>query len=393
MKKQTILCIDDEALILDALQEQLTSSFGNEFNIETSDSGEDALEFFEELISEGQQIPVVISDYIMPGMKGDELLQKIHDLSPGSLKILLTGHASIEGIGNAINHAQLYRFMAKPWDKNDLVLTVKEAIKSFIQEKQIREQNAQLKVLNASLEEQVLERTEELRIANATKDKFFSIIAHDLKSPFNALLGLSEIMLENWSLVSEEEKIDFVRDIHKSSKRTYNLLQNLLDWSRTQSGKLKVEAEDFRPGIVVNQNLSVLAQHANTKEISIKNEVDENFSCYADPNMVSTVFRNLISNAIKFTHPKGTIEITYKNSGEYYKFFITDNGIGMDEKTVTDLFNLNNKTQRYGTLNESGTGLGLILCKEFIQKNGGELTVESKQNAGSTFCFTIPVTG
>ena len=131
MAKQIILCVDDEQIILEALQEQLDSSFGDEFQIETSDSGKDALEFCTELIDEGQQIPVIISDYMMPGMKGDELLQKIHELSPGSLKILLTGQASIEGITNAINYAKLYRYIAKPWDKDDLVLTVKEAIKSL----------------------------------------------------------------------------------------------------------------------------------------------------------------------------------------------------------------------------------------------------------------------
>ncbi len=390
MKKQTILCVDDEEIILEALQEQLDSSFGDEYNIETSDSGEDALEFFRELLEEGQQIPVIISDYIMPGMKGDELLKEIHKLSPDSLKILLTGQASIEGISNAINNAKLYRFISKPWDKADLVLTVKEAVKSFLQEIKIRKQNKELLTLNASLEQQVIDRTEELRKANAAKDKFFSIIAHDLKSPFNTLLGFSELMLDNWEGFTDEEKQEFVQDINKASKNTFTLLQNLLEWSRSQTGRIKVEAFNFLVSDVLDQNLDVLNQHAESKGIKIVSSVNPDYVCLADKNMISTVFRNLISNAIKFSHSGDTIKITSSIKENFYKFCITDSGIGMDEKTRQELFNLNSKTQRLGTSQESGTGLGLILCKEFVEKNGGEISVTSKVNEGSSFCFTLP---
>lgn len=391
MKKQTIICVDDEEIILEAIQEQLESTFGEEYDIETSDSGEDALEFFKELMEEGQQVPVIISDYIMPGMKGDELLKEIHKLSPESLKILLTGQASIEGISNAINNAQLYRFISKPWDRNDLVLTVKEAVKSFLQERKIRKQNRELLELNASLEEQVAQRTEELREANATKDKFFSLIAHDLKSPFNALLGLSDAMLENWEVFEDEMKLEFVQDIYNSSKNTYALLQNLLEWSRSQIDSVKVEPTVFKPSEIVQENLDVLKQHAESKQILIANKINHEISCLADKNMISTVFRNLISNAIKFTEPEGNITITSCSKNNHQEFCIIDNGIGMDEKTRNSLFHLNSKTQRFGTSNESGTGLGLHLCKELVEKNGGQLSVTSKENEGSTFCFTLPL--
>ncbi|WP_052670797.1 hybrid sensor histidine kinase/response regulator [Draconibacterium sediminis] len=391
MKKQTIICVDDEEIILEAIQEQLQSTFGEEYNIETSDSGEDALEFFKELLDEGQQVPVIISDYIMPGMKGDELLKEIHKLSPESLKILLTGQASIEGISNAINNAQLYRFIAKPWDKDDLVLTVKEAVKSFLQEIKIRKQNKELLELNASLEEQVAQRTEELREANAAKDKFFSIIAHDLKSPFNALLGLTDAMLENWEVFEDENKLEFVKDIHDTSKNTYALLQNLLEWSRSQIGSIQISPVDINPVELVNENLEVLKQHAESKQISVTNKINGEVICHADKNMISTVFRNLISNAIKFTNIQGNIEISCCKQNEFHEFCITDDGIGMNEKTKNELFNLNSKTQRTGTSKESGTGLGLLLCKEFVEKNGGEISVSSKENEGSTFCFTLPV--
>lgn len=392
MGKQVILCVDDEEIILDALQEQLDSIFGEEYIIETADSGEDALNFFIELTKEGILIPVIISDYIMPGMKGDELLKEIHKQSPESLKILLTGQASIEGISNAINNAQLYRYIAKPWNKDDLVLTVKEAIKSFLQEIKIKKQNKELLVLNASLEEKVIQRTKELRLANASKDKFFSIIAHDLRSPFNALLGLSEIMIENWEHMSDNDKIDFIKDINSSSRNTFNLLQNLLEWATSQTDKVQVEASKFSPYNVILENVKVLSQHANNKNITIKNTVPENNYCFADKNMISTVFRNLISNSIKFTNIGGTIEISVSRKNSFYQYCISDNGIGMPQETVLNLFSITHKVQRSGTANETGTGLGLILCKEFIGKNKGEIFVESQPLIGSKFFFTIPAT-
>lgn len=390
MNKQVILCIDDEEIILHALEEQLDNIFGEEYKIETSDSGEDALEYFKELIDEGIDVPVVISDYIMPGMKGDELLKKIHTISPGSLKILLTGQASIEGISNAINNAQLYRYIAKPWDKNDLVLTVKEAIKSYFQELKIKKQYDELLVLNASLEEKVKKRTEELSIAVASKNKFFSIIAHDLKSPFNALLGLSEIMIENWEQMTDDDKIEFLKDINSTSKNTFNLLQNLLEWSRAQTGKIQVEATKFSPFLLIQETIKVLLQHAENKKISIKNRMPENIFCFADRNMISTVFRNLISNSIKFTPEGGSIEISVTPKESAYEFCISDSGIGMDKNTLQNLFSITEKVQKPGTANEQGTGLGLILCKEFVEKNDGKIFIESEPNLGSKFYFTVP---
>lgn len=391
MGKLIILCVDDEEIILDALQEQLDSIFGDEYIIETADSAEDALDFFLELKKEGVLIPVIISDYIMPGMKGDELLKEIHKQSPESLKILLTGQASIEGISNAINNAKLYRYISKPWDKDDLILTVKEAIKSFLQEKKIKKQNKELLVLNASLEEKVSQRTKELWHANASKDKFFSIIAHDLRSPFNALLGLSEIMIENWGDMSDDDKIEFIKDINSSSKNTFNLLQNLLEWSMSQTNRVQVEASKFSPHNVIHENIKILYQNSNNKNITIKNTVPENDYCFADKNMISTVFRNLISNSIKFTNKGGIIEISASRKDNSYQYCISDNGIGMPHETVLNLFSITHKNQRSGTANETGTGLGLILCKEFIEKNKGNIFVESQPLIGSKFFFTIPM--
>ena len=391
MAKQVILCIDDEEIILEALEEQLNNTFGSEYDIETSDSGEDAIDFFKELKKEGINVPVVISDYIMPGMKGDQVLKEIHELSPGSLKILLTGQASIDGITNAINNAKLYRYIAKPWDKDDLVLTVKEAIKSFLQERKIRKQNEELIKLNASLEDKVEQRTKELSIANASKDKFFSIIAHDLKSPFNALFGLTDFLIGSWDEIDETTKLELITDLQHSSKVTYNLLQNLLEWSRSQTGNIKIEAVEFDAAEVIAENVDILEGQADNKQIKVENGVQEKTVCYADVNMISTVFRNIISNALKFTHKKGKIEIGVAKTPSHNEFFVKDNGIGMNEDTLSKLFKITEKVKRNGTANEEGTGLGLILCKEFIEKNKGSIRVESTVNEGTSFYITVPI--
>ena len=393
MQRQVILCIDDEKIILQALEEQLKNTFGDEYEIETSDSGDDAIEFFKELKQEGINVPVIISDYIMPGMKGDEVLKEIHKLSPGSLKILLTGHADIEGISNAINNAQLYRFIAKPWDKEDLVLTVREAIKSFLQEIKIRIQNDELLKLNASLEEKVKERTAELLVANASKDKFFSIIAHDLRNPFSALLGLTELLIEQWDAIDEEIKISLLTDLQTSSKITYNLLQNLLEWSRSQTGKIKVETVRLDAGTLVTETINVLQKQAEIKEITIQNNIPAGTLCLADHNMISTVLRNLISNGIKFTNQGGMVKVNVTSKENMYQFSVEDNGVGMSDEIKSRLFRITEKIKRQGTAKEEGTGLGLILCKEFIEKNGGSIWVESEAGKGSKFFFTLPKSG
>jgi serine phosphatase RsbU (regulator of sigma subunit) len=166
MAKSVILCVDDEDIILNSLKSELREAFVDEFIIETAVGGEDALEVFQELLEDKYEIPVVISDYIMPDIKGDELLKRIHEISPTTRKIMLTGQASMEGVTNAINHAKLYRYISKPWDTEDLIITVKEAAKSYFQESYIERQNRELAELNASLEKKVEERTKELHDAN-----------------------------------------------------------------------------------------------------------------------------------------------------------------------------------------------------------------------------------
>ncbi len=391
MSNPVILCVDDESIILNALKDQLQRKFGTEYDIETSDSGADAIEFIEELMEDKIDIPLVIADYIMPGMKGDELLKKVHELSPDTLNILLTGQANIEGVTNAVNYASLYRYMSKPWGEDDFALTVKEAIKSFYQKREIHQKNKELQELNASLETKVQQRTKQLSELNATKDKFFSIIAHDLKNPFNALLGFSTLLIDDFDVFSDEEKLDLIRTMDTASKNAYKLLQNLLEWSRSQTGSIQWEPDAVSLHEVVSTTIDLLSDAANAKEVSINSIVMPNIKIWADGNMAMTVIRNLISNALKYTPKGGDIKVYTKKVEEKIEITIEDNGVGINKDDLPKLFRIDVNHSTSGTNNEQGTGLGLILCKEFVEKNGGEIWVESIEGKGSKFKFSFPL--
>ncbi len=391
-KNEVILCVDDEEMILDALRDQLEDTWGEGYIIETADNPVEAIEIFEELIEEGYKIPVVVSDYVMPQMKGDEFLRRIHEIEPDTHKILLTGQANIEGVTNAINNARLYRYISKPWDKEDLALTIKEAIRSFVQQKKISTQNKELASLNASLEQKVKLRTEELEIANATKDKFFSIIGHDLKGSFTSLIGFSEILIDDFDELNNDEKLNFISRIKRVSNNTFKLLKNLLDWASMQTGKIKYEPEYFNLTELASEIVDMQKEHAEGKRITIRSEIPEDTYVYADKNMIHTVVRNLSSNSLKFTNSGGEVKIVCKESTtktDIMDISIMDNGIGMSSDKLDKLFTISEKVRTYGTAKEEGTGLGLILCKEFVEKNSGSIEVESELGKGSTFKFSL----
>lgn len=389
--KQAIICVDDEDIILEALKNQLGPFFENQFQIETTTTAEEALVIYDEMIDNGYEIPVVISDYLMPGTRGDEFLIKIHEKNPNTLKILLTGHANIEGITNAINKANLYRYIAKPWDRDDLILTVREAIRSFLQEIEIKKKNIELQAINENLEILVDERTHELANANATKDKFFSIIAHDLKNSFSGLLGYSEILVTDFDNFSDEDKKLMISTIRQVSEQAYKLLQNLLDWSRMQTGSIQYTPTEFALSECISQEFSMQQEIAKQKQLTMVFNPDNDLKVLADKNMISTVIRNLISNAIKFTRDKGNITVLLSQDENFATVSVKDSGVGISKENLKKLFKVNEDFKTYGTNNEEGTGLGLILSKEFVQKNGGELFIDSTVGEGTKISFTIPI--
>ena len=239
--------------------------------------------------------------------------------------------------------------------------------------------------------EEALRKSEaNLSELNATKDKFFSIIAHDLRSPFHNIVGFSNLLVRD-AFAKNYERIEKYADIiQDSSIRAMELLKNLLEWSRSQTGRMefspeKLQVDEFIDGVIRSMILP-----AQFKNISICTNIPSNLTVSADKEMLSAILRNLISNAIKFTNPEGAIVVAASQRKNEVLISVTDNGVGIEEDEIWKLFRIDQNHSTSGTHNEKGTGLGLILCKEFVDKHGGRIWAESKAGKGSLFCFTIP---
>jgi signal transduction histidine kinase len=223
-----------------------------------------------------------------------------------------------------------------------------------------------------------------------TKDKFFSIIAHDLLNPFNVLLGFTEDLTINSTEYSTEEVRKAIHAIYDTSQKTYSLLKNLLEWARSQNGKIDFIPENVNLRGIVLDSITSVENQANQKKISIQSCISDKTLVFADRNLLTTILRNLLSNAVKFTPLKGKIFVNELELTDFIEISVTDTGIGISPENIQKLFKIENKQSTPGTANEKGTGLGLLLCKEFAERQSGKIWVESQINKGSTFKFTIP---
>jgi len=236
-----------------------------------------------------------------------------------------------------------------------------------------------------------LEQSEiELRELNKSKDKFFSIIAHDLKSPLSGFIGISQDLSSQVEYLTSDEIRELATSMNESAKNIFNLLENLLEWSRTVTGKKEVYKDNINPYFIANSLSSLFSEVAKKKDIQILNEFNEEDYLFGDMNMFNTILRNLISNAIKFT-PLGTIKVGMIKKDTMGIIYVKDSGVGMKEEIKNKLFRIDETVTELGTNQEKGTGLGLILCKEFVEKNDGHIWVESELGRGSTFYFTFPI--
>jgi len=239
-----------------------------------------------------------------------------------------------------------------------------------------------------------LEKSEkELLKANAGKDKFFTLIAHDLKSPFNGLLGITEILSENFDELLPEQSKKMVMELRKSVTNVYALVEGLLNWAQIQTGKIKYRLEKTDLFNLAEKVTEQLETSAKNKNIALKQNITKNTFAVADEKSMSTVFRNLISNAIKYTKPGGVVKVEAIKKEGFIEVSVVDNGIGIPPETLKKLFTITEKVSVPGTANETGTGLGLILCKEFLEKNNGKIWAESEPGKGSRFVFTLPAAG
>lgn len=238
-------------------------------------------------------------------------------------------------------------------------------------------------------EEALKENEDRLRELNATKDKFFSVIAHDLKSPFQSIIGFSEILKSESRKLDISEVESYSSIIYESASQALKLLENLLDWARTQQGTITFNRRQLLLFEALNDTLNLVGEQARKKNISLVNQIHEKLIVNADVNMLKTVFRNLLTNAIKFTVTGGSVYITAEETEDEVRISVTDTGIGISEENIKKLFDIGTSYTLRGTEKEKGTGLGLVICKEFIEKHGGKIWVDSKVGTGSSFSFSI----
>jgi len=267
-------------------------------------------------------------------------------------------------------------------------------------EQKIQEQAEHLQQTNTLLEErqeqiwqqkvEIEQQKEELEKLNITKDKLFSIIGHDLKNPFHAIIGLADALSKNRDSISSEETMEIIGMMKSSSQYAYELLENLLQWSRAQTGKMQVTPQQIDLKNIIDDTLQLVAVSAEKKNIRLDNRCKVPVILMADINMLTTVIRNLLGNAIKFTPEGGTVTISAGFVNDMLQLEVSDTGVGMTRETVTSLFKLDRHRSSPGTMGETGTGLGLLICKEFIELHKGRIEVESIPGKGSTFKVFLP---
>ncbi len=341
------------------------------YNVLAALNGQTALK-----IAKERKIHLVLLDIAMPGLDGYEVCQilKQNKQTKEIPVIFLTAKTQTDDIVKGFKVGGV-DYITKPFHSEELLERIKTHLTIQVQKETIKEQNKKLNELNA------------------TKDKFFSIIAHDLINPFNSMLGFSDFLIKNFYKYSDEKKLQFVKNIHGAANSSFKLLKNLLTWSRSQRNKLKFVPEKNSLKSIFYEIILLHNTNAKNKDIIIDNLLDEDIFVKADSNMLKTILRNLLSNAIKFTDKGGKITFSARKIPEnaFAEISVKDTGIGIDKKNTDNLFNIEKSTSTRGTDNEKGTGLGLIICKEFVEKHGGKIWVKSIPKQGSEFLFTIPL--
>jgi signal transduction histidine kinase len=388
MIRYKILCVDDEEMMVDALKLELVNNISSDIIIETATSAEEALLIVKETIKQKDHIILVISDQKMPGMTGEVLLAELDKIIPDSLKILLTGYTDLDAVQYAINNASLFRYIQKPWEQEDLILTVNQAIDKFNTKRALDEKTQQIMKMNEELEEKVKERTTQLRDAMKELEAFSFTVSHDLKSPLRSIDYCAKYILEDYADELNPEVKKMLTDIRSTCENMFNLINKLLLYSMT--AKTLPELAPVDTDQLFRNTYSELMTSVENRDIEfiIEGVLPE---VKADYILLKQVVNNILSNSIKFTRQKEKAVITVKCEKDEndYRFIIRDNGVGFDMKYASKLFGI---FQRMHTQNEyEGSGIGLATVKKIIDKHGGQVNISSIENEGTVVSFTLPI--
>lgn len=407
MTDGTILCVDDDPTVLTALR-ALLGKLGQEFSVEIAESGDEALEIEADLRAHGQELAVVISDFIMPGMRGDELLVRLHQQSPATIKIMLTGQSAFDGVKRAINQANLYRFLEKPFNNDDLLLTVKSACTAYTHERALKRQNEALIHLNADLEQMVTRlhsQQEELARseAKAAISTLVASVSHELGTPIGNSVMTADMLvdlsgkflhsIESGHLRRSdlESYISQVAEggglLQRNLQRANALLKNFKQVAADQASE---QRRPFDLASAVREILSTMAPSLRHKPQRVETDIADGIQMDSVPGALGQVVINLVNNA--FLHafegkPDGVLRISATCDGEYVHLCFADNGIGISEEHLARLCEPFFSTK----IGKGGTGLGMSIVENLVRKAlHGKLAIASKPGVGTTFDITLP---
>jgi len=354
---ETILIVDDNPVNLRVMIQNLAEA-GYETRI--AQDGQEAIEQLELSLPD-----IILLDIMMPGMDGFETCEQIKKI-PSAKNIPIIFMTALSETENKVKGLKLgaVDYITKPFQHEEVLARINTHLT-------IRRQQVALNHLNA------------------TKDRFFSIIAHDLRGVFNPLMISTDMLIKIATKEESSKMIQFANSVKKSTHNAYELLENLLTWSRCQRDSIDVTFTKMEIGKVIQKNVDLYIEKAGQKNISLSYDVPEGIIAYADRNITDTILRNLIANALKFTHAGGSIKIGVEQKEEFLHIAVSDDGTGIDKEGLEKLFKIDSKYKKKGTANEHGTGLGLILCKELSIKNNGNIWVTSELDHGSTFTFSL----
>lgn len=388
-RPHNLLIIDDEIDIIKALERL----FRRKYNVFSTTSPQEALR-----IMEREEIQVVISDQRMPGMTGVDFFSCIKDMYPDTMKLILTGYTDIESVIGAINEGQVFRYVKKPWNPDDLDMIVREAFEKFELMTDNRMLMNELRLMNLTLEEKVKNRTVELELLNQRlkemnqeKNRYIGMVAHDLRNPIGVAAVYSDLLLDEYDSTPREDQLEYIGQINQSCYFSLDLIREFLDASKIEAGifDLRIERKDYIEFVkdMIHQN----EHFARTKSQKIR--LDSSFekleACF-DANKMQQVLNNLLSNAMKYSHPNTEISVTVLVDGRSIVTHVTDQGLGIPKEEFSKIYQPFQTTSVKSTGNEKSFGLGLALVKKIVEAHVGKVWFESEVNKGSIFSFSFP---
>ncbi|HWP46570.1 MAG TPA: ATP-binding protein [Candidatus Limnocylindrales bacterium] len=383
-KKYKILYVDDELHNLTTFKE----TFRKEYEVFTALSGDEGLN----ILRKEKDIALIITDQRMPHMTGVQFLEKTIPEFPDTIRMILTGFTDIEALIDAINTGRVYRYITKPWDENELRITLKRALEAYELSRQNKKLIEDLIRINKELDQKVEERTRELKQANERKDELLGMVAHDLRNSLTVIINFADLLRKSLTGRASQREMRYLDIIYDSCYQALELIKDLLDIHAIESGKLKLTRIKIQLDSLLKENLEKNQYLATNKGIQLLSEIPENLPpVYVDPRRIHEVLDNLISNAIKFSYPESSIKIKAIHRDSQIEVSIQDQGQGIRAEELGTLFTKFGRTTTKPTQGETSTGLGLAIAKKIVELHGGHIWVDSVYEKGSTFTFSLPV--